>query len=116
MEWYEADLFPRVGFIVTSLNYPPKGIVAFTMSEARRSNWSKKASRPELNRAVLPQVRGQRGHGGTLGTGLQPGPFHEKSDLCGGDEPLVADQSADLDDQARRAVGVPYQKAGVSAC
>ncbi len=29
VEWYQGELFPRVGFIVTNLSYPPKGIVRF---------------------------------------------------------------------------------------
>ena len=29
VEWYPAELFPRVGCIVTNLSYPPKGIVHF---------------------------------------------------------------------------------------
>ena len=29
MEWRQGELFPRVGFIVTNLSYPPKGIVRF---------------------------------------------------------------------------------------
>jgi len=29
VEWHQGELFPRVGFIVTNLNYPPKGIVRF---------------------------------------------------------------------------------------
>ena len=38
VEWHRGELFPRVGFIVTNLSYPPKGIAAFTMVGARRSN------------------------------------------------------------------------------
>ncbi len=29
VEWYQEQLFPRVGFIVTNLSYPVKGIVNF---------------------------------------------------------------------------------------
>jgi hypothetical protein len=29
VEWHQGELFPRVGFIVTNLGYPPKGIVCF---------------------------------------------------------------------------------------
>ncbi len=29
VEWHQVELFPRVGFIVTNLGYPPKGIVHF---------------------------------------------------------------------------------------
>ena len=29
VEWHQGELFPRVGFIVTNLSYPPKGIVRF---------------------------------------------------------------------------------------
>ena len=40
----------------------------------------------------------------------------EKAGVAGVDEALVADQSSDQDDQDRRTVGAPCQKAGVSAC
>ncbi len=73
-------------------------------------------TRPELDEVVLPQVRGQSGQAGAIRTGLQLGQLHEKASLTGGNEALVVDQSADQDDQDWRAVGVPRQKAGVSAC
>ena len=72
--------------------------------------------RPELDEVVLPQVRGQSGQAGAIRTGLQLGQLHAQAGLTRGDEAPVADQSSDQDDQDRRTVGAPCQKAGVSAC
>ena len=36
VEWHQGELFPRVGFIVTNLSYPPKGIVRFYNGRMRR--------------------------------------------------------------------------------
>jgi len=41
MEWHQGELFPRVGFIVTNLNYPPKGIVRFYNGRGTAEHWIK---------------------------------------------------------------------------
>ena len=41
MEWHEGELFPRVGFIVTNLSYPPKGIVRFYNGRGTAEQWIK---------------------------------------------------------------------------
>ena len=41
MEWHQGELFPRVGFIVTNLNYPPKGIVRFYNGRGTAEQWIK---------------------------------------------------------------------------
>ncbi len=70
--------------------------------------------RPELDQVVLSQIRGQSGQAGVVRTGLQLGQLHAKAGLTRGNEALVADQSSDQDDQDRRTIGTPCQKAGVS--
>ena len=41
VEWHQGELFPRVGFIVTNLNYPPKGIVRFYDGRDTAEQWIK---------------------------------------------------------------------------
>ena len=41
VEWHQGELFPRVGFIVTNLNYPPKGIVRFYNGRGTSEQWIK---------------------------------------------------------------------------
>jgi hypothetical protein len=40
-EWHQGELFPRVGFIVTNLGYPPKGIVRFYNGRGTAEQWIK---------------------------------------------------------------------------
>ena len=40
-EWHQGELFPRVGFIVTNLSYPPKGIVSFYNGRGTAEQWIK---------------------------------------------------------------------------
>ena len=39
VEWHQGELFPRVGFIVTNLSYPPKGIVRFYNGRGTAEQW-----------------------------------------------------------------------------
>ena len=41
VEWHQGELFPRVGFIVTNLSYPPKGIVRFYNGRGTAEQWIK---------------------------------------------------------------------------
>jgi len=41
VEWHQGELFPRVGFIVTNLNYPTKGIVSFYHGRGTAEQWIK---------------------------------------------------------------------------
>ena len=41
MEWHQGELFPRVGFIVTNLSYPTKGIVSFYNGRGTAEQWIK---------------------------------------------------------------------------
>ena len=41
VEWHQGELFPRVGFIVTNLHYPPKGIVRFYNGRGIAEQWIK---------------------------------------------------------------------------
>ena len=46
VEWHRGELFPRVGFIVTNLSYPPKGIVRFYNGRGTAEQWIKEANTP----------------------------------------------------------------------
>ena len=41
VEWHQGELFPRVGFIVTNLSYPTKGIVSFYNGRGTAEQWIK---------------------------------------------------------------------------
>jgi len=115
--WHQGELFPRVGFIVTNLSYPPKGIVRFYNGRGTAEQWIKGGQvRPELDPAFLPQVRGQPGETISVRPDLQPGQLYEKAGVAGGFEAVDSGQSSDQADQDGWATGTPRKEAGVSAC
>ena len=63
VEWHQGELFPRVGFIVTNLSYPPKGIVPFHNGRGTAVQWIKEDkhalnwTRLSCHKFVANQVR-----------------------------------------------------------
>jgi hypothetical protein len=63
VEWHQRELFPRVGFIVTNLGYPPKGIVHFYNGRGTAEQWIKEGkyalnwTRLSCHKFVANQVR-----------------------------------------------------------
>ncbi len=63
VEWHRGKLFPRVGFIVTNLSYPPKGIVRFYNGRGTAEQWIKEGkyalnwTRLSCHKFVANQVR-----------------------------------------------------------
>jgi len=63
VEWHQGELFPRVGFIVTNLSYPVKGIVNFYNGRATAEQWIKEGkyalnwTRLSCHKFVANQVR-----------------------------------------------------------
>ena len=63
VEWYQGELFPRVGFIVTNLDYPTKGIVSFYNGRGTAEQWIKEGkyalnwTRLSCHKFVANQVR-----------------------------------------------------------
>jgi len=63
VEWHQGELFPRVGFIVTNLSYPPKGIVRFYNGRSTAEQWLKEGkyalnwTRLSCHKFVANQVR-----------------------------------------------------------
>ena len=63
VEWHQSELFPRVGFIVTNLSYPPKGITRFYNGRGTAEQWIKEGkyalnwTRLSCHKFVANQVR-----------------------------------------------------------
>ena len=63
VEWHQGELFPRVGFIVTNLSYPVKGIVNFYNGRSTAEQWIKEGkyalnwTRLSCHKFVANQVR-----------------------------------------------------------
>jgi hypothetical protein len=63
VEWHQGELFPRVGFIVTNLSYPTKGIIQFYNGRGTAEQWIKEGkyalnwTRLSCHKFVANQVR-----------------------------------------------------------
>ena len=63
VEWHQGELFPRVGFIVTNLSYPTKGLVSFYNGRGTAEQWIKEGeyalnwTRLSCHKFVANQVR-----------------------------------------------------------
>ena len=63
VEWHQGELFPRVGFIVTNLSYPARGIVNFHNGRGTAEQWIKEGkyalncTRLSCHKFVANQVR-----------------------------------------------------------
>ena len=63
VEWHQGELFPRVGFIVTNLSYPTKGIISFYNGRGTAEQWIKEGkyalnwTRLSCHKFVANQVR-----------------------------------------------------------
>ena len=63
VEWHQGELLPRVGFVVTNLNYPAKGIVSFYNGRGTAEQWIKEGkyalnwTRLSCHKFVANQVR-----------------------------------------------------------
>ena len=63
VEWHRGELFPRVGFIVTNLAYPPRGVTRFYNGRGTAEQWIKEGkyalnwTRLSCHRFVANQVR-----------------------------------------------------------
>ena len=63
VEWHHGELFPRVGFVVTNLSYPTKGITKFYNGRGTAEQWIKEGkyamnwTRLSCHKFVANQVR-----------------------------------------------------------
>ena len=119
-EWHQGELFPRVGFIVANLSYPTIGIVCFYNGRGTAEQWIKEGkyalnwTRLSCHKFVANQVRLELFV--LAYPSAEGGNFMRRLALPEAMKHWVADQSSDQDDQDRRTVGAPCQKAGVSTC
>ena len=117
VEWHQGELFPRVGFIVTNLSYPPKGIVRFYNGRGTAEQWIKEGkyalnwTRLSCHKFVANQVRLW-----LFVLTYNLGNFMRRLVLPKDMKPLDSDQSSDQADQDGWATGTPRKEAGVSAC
>ena len=74
VEHHQGELFPRVGFIVTSMSLPSRSVVRFYNKRGTAEQWIKEGKQGHaLDKAVVPSVPGERGTAATERAGLQPG-------------------------------------------
>ena len=99
VEWHQGELFPRVGFIVTNLSYPPKGIVRFYNGRGTAEQWIKEGkyalnwTRLSCHKFVANQARLW-----LFVPNCKIGPFHDATDIG---QVLLSDRAFSL----RRALG-----------
>ena len=116
VEWHRGELFPRVGFIVTNMSAGPKGVVHFYNGRGYcRAVDQGRQVRPELDPAVLPQVRGQPGATGSVHPSLQPGELAAQAMPAQGGQALVVAKPPGQTHQDRGEASSPRPAAGVSA-
>ena len=74
VEHHQGELFPRVGFIVTSMSLPSRSVGAL-LQQARHGGAVDQGRQTghALDKAVVPSVPGERGTATTERAGLQPG-------------------------------------------
>ncbi len=87
VEWHQGELFPRVGFIVTNLSYPPKGVVRFYNGRGTAEQWVKEGkyalnwTRLSCHKFVANQVRLWHVRPGLSFRGRRQ--LHEKAGVAG---------------------------------
>ena len=106
VEWHQGELFPRVGFIVTNLSYPPKGIVRFYNGRGTAEQWIKEGkytlnwTRLSCHKFVANQARLwlfvlAYNLGNFMRVGLFLSTPRQVRGFAGGYEVLDSDQSSD---------------------
>ena len=117
VDGHQGELFPRVGFIVTNLSYPPKGIVRFYNGRGTAEQWIKEGkyalnwTRLSCHKFVANQVRLW-----LFVLTYNLGNFMRRLVLPEDMKHWDSDQSSDQADQDGWATGTPRKEAGVSAC
>ncbi len=89
-------------FIVTSLSRPAERVVAFYNRRGTCEQWIKEGKGDQVDAAVVPDVRRQRGAAPASRACLQPRQFPPHSGDAGADQGLVADEPEGEADQNRR--------------
>ena len=109
VEWHPGELYPRVGFIVTNLARPADDRRCL-LQQARhmRAVDQRGQGRDQVDAAVVPDVRCQRGSPSASCAGLQSRQFPAHAGDARADQGLVADELEGEADQDRRKGGEPW--------
>jgi len=59
VEWHPGELYPRVGFIVTSLARSAECVVAFYNQRGTAEQQARKERRDQMDAPVMPHLRSQ---------------------------------------------------------
>ena len=106
VEHHQGELFPRVGFIVTSMSLPSRSVVRFYNKRGTAEQWIKEGkqathwTRLSCHRFRANEVRLQLSV-----PGLQPGQLVAAARTAAQDQELVADELATQVDEDRRSAG-----------
>ena len=106
VEHHQGELFPRVGFIVTSMSLPSRSVVRFYNKRGTAEQWIKEGKQAtHWTRLSCHRFRGQRSATATERAGLQPGQLVATARTAEQDQELVADELATQVDEDRRSAG-----------
>ena len=105
VEHHLGELFPRVGFIVTSMRLPSRSVVRFyNQTRHRRAMDQRGEAGDALDAAVVPSIPGQRSTAAAQRAGLQSGQPVAAFGTAEKNQELVPDQFA-APPAEKRAVG-----------
>src|SRR3990172_4615167 len=100
VEFHCGELFPRVGFIVTTLETEGRAAVRFYNKRGTAEQWIKgRQGGGEADAALVPPVPGERGAAVAERGRLQPGEHVAAARAAEADRPLVADEPAAPSDE-----------------
>ena len=106
VEHHQGELFPRVGFIVTSMALPSRSLVRFYNKRGTAEQWIKEGNQAtHWTRLVVSPLPGQRGTAATQRAGLQPGQPVAAARAAVANQKLVANEFATQVDEDRRSAG-----------
>ena len=106
VEWHRGELFPRMGFIVTSMTAGPEGVVRFYNGRGTAEQWIKEG-KYALNWTRLSCHRfvANRGASVSVRPGVQPWELPSPAVSAQGRQALVAAERAGQADQDGRPSG-----------
>ena len=102
VEWHPGELYPRVGFIVTNMARRAENVVVFYNKRSTCEQWIKEQEGDQMDPAVMPFLRCQRGSPSASRARLQSRQLPAHAGDAGADQGLVDDDAARKADQDRR--------------
>ena len=104
VEHHQRELFPRVGFIVTSMSLPSRSVVRFYNKRGTAEQWIKEGKQAtHWTRLSCHRFQANEGTATTERAGLQPGQLVAAAGTAAQDQELVADELATQVDEDRRS-------------